>query len=91
MCRAWAMRLAEREGAPLGVTPEVALGPSRLARFADVRRRVCMLLHTGGFSYPTIGLAIGRDHTSVIDAVRVREGQLARQYGLPWSPRRRAA
>lgn len=46
-----------------GVMPEVITGPSRKARMFRARSAVALAARCGGYSYPKIGVALGRnDH-----------------------------
>lgn len=45
-------------------------GPSRMPRICRARELVCYIAHTHGYSYPEIGHALGRHHTTIMHAVR---------------------
>lgn len=45
-------------------------GPSRMPRICRARELVCFIAHTQGYSYPEIGHALGRHHTTIMHAVR---------------------
>ncbi len=64
--------------AAFGVTVKELSGPSRLRRVL-VPRQVAMFLarETCGLSFPRLAAAFGRDHTTVLHAVRKIEAELA--------------
>lgn len=72
--------VAEREAelvAPrFGVVPLSVFAENREPNVVAARRAVCKELRALGWSYPRIGRAIGRHHTSVLELVRrgVEEG-----------------
>jgi chromosomal replication initiator protein len=54
-----------------GVTVTALLRRDRHRQIAEARGVACWLLRTvGGLSYPEIGRAIGRDHTTAMSAIR---------------------
>lgn len=53
-----------------GVTIEAMLGPARHKTVAAARHALMCNLRIRGYSYPEIGRLVGRDHTTVIAAVR---------------------
>jgi chromosomal replication initiator protein len=67
-----------RVAAAFGVTPKELLGASRLRRVL-VPRQVAMFLarEACGLSFPRLAAAFGRDHTTVLHAVRKVEADLA--------------
>lgn len=65
--------VAERNG----VSIEAITGPGAYQSIVRVRDEVCWVLRRSGFSYPEIGIAVNRDHTSVMAAVRRFEARLA--------------
>lgn len=57
-----------------GVRPEDIVGPSRYSLYIPARFAVCTALSRRGWSYPQIGRFLGgRDHSSIIHAVRRAE------------------
>lgn len=48
------------------VAVEAIRGPSRAASISRVRRLAYRELRAAGYSYPEIGRAVGRDHTTVM-------------------------
>jgi chromosomal replication initiator protein len=64
--------------AAFGVTAKELMGPSRLRRVL-VPRQVAMFLarEACGLSFPRLAAAFGRDHTTVLHAVRKVEAGLA--------------
>lgn len=54
-----------------GTTPEAIRGPARDKSIATARMVACWLLRQTGLSYPEIGRAVDRDHTTVMHACRV--------------------
>jgi chromosomal replication initiation ATPase DnaA len=59
-----ARELAARLGAP-----DAILGPSRQPHLVEARAEVFRELRALGWSYPRIGRAVGRDHTTIHAAV----------------------
>lgn len=53
-----------------GVPPYMLRGTNRLKSYAAARHYAMYLLRVGGWSFPEIGSALKRDHTSVMSAVR---------------------
>jgi chromosomal replication initiation ATPase DnaA len=66
----------------LGVTVDEMLSRGRTKQLAHARAIVCWALRQKGFSFPEIGRALGRDHTSVIPAVRKIERAAEANVGL---------
>jgi chromosomal replication initiator protein len=64
-------RIVERVARAFDVSPKEILGPSR-QRLVLTARQVAMTLvrELAGLSLPQIGAAFGRDHTTVLHAVR---------------------
>lgn len=62
--------IAAEEGARAGVTVAEVLGERRQRFIAWARARVCVRLREQGFSYCGIGDRIGRDHTTVLHAMK---------------------
>ncbi len=48
------------------------VGPSKFAHVSTARREFCNRLRAMGWSYSAIGRLMGRDHTSIIEAVTRR-------------------
>lgn len=77
----WMRDILQAASDEFGVTPDHLVGYGR-ARLTSTARNVAMLVardHTM-FSYPQIGRALGRDHTTVIHA---RDGVAARMREEP--------
>jgi chromosomal replication initiation ATPase DnaA len=55
---------------PLGVDRDRLIGPERHARIADVRAIAMWVLRASGLSYPAIGDALHRHHTTCIHGVK---------------------
>jgi chromosomal replication initiation ATPase DnaA len=53
-----------------GLRPLDVLGPSKEALLLPARREVWRVLRSWGWSYPAIGAATGRDHSTVMAALR---------------------
>lgn len=67
--------IAAQVAAETGIPLPLILGPRRCkAPVARARQRVMWEARQCGLSYPEIGYAIGRDHTTVLHGVR-REAQ----------------
>lgn len=65
---------AERHGVR---RPEIR-GRSRVARIVKARDEAALLMHQRGLSYPQIGARLGgRDHSTIIAAVRRAKARLA--------------
>lgn len=61
------VRVADR----FGLSPELILSKDRTAPYAWARHCAMYLIHAHwGYSYPFVGRLFGRDHTTVIAAVR---------------------
>ena len=56
------------------VTPEAIEGRGRTGAVAAARAAVWCWLRARGWSYPEIGAAWGRDHTTIMSAVRKHGG-----------------
>ncbi|QDU18118.1 DnaA/Hda family protein [Urbifossiella limnaea] len=70
--------IIEKVAAAFGVSPKELLGASRLRRVL-VPRQVAMFLarEVCGLSFPRLAAAFGRDHTTVLHAVRKIRAELA--------------
>lgn len=69
------------------------LGPSRKPEDCRIREIICYIAREKGFSYPQIGRAIGRHHTSVLHAVanerkRRAEQGFAEDQTMPYNEQR---
>ena len=62
--------IARQVAAEAGIEPEVIFGRCRKASSCRVRELVCYIARHHDISYPRIGRALGRDHTTIINAVR---------------------
>ena len=62
--------IARQIAVETGIEPAVIFGRSRKANDCRVRDLVCYIARRHGMSYPRIGMALGRDHTTIISAVR---------------------
>ena len=51
-----------------GMLPEVITGRSRQARIFRARSSVALAARVAGYSYPQIGLQLGRDHKVIMNA-----------------------
>ena len=54
-------------------------GPSKLRYVVQARQLVMYLAHKSGISYPVIGRALNRDHTTIMHGVKaekIRRGEL---------------
>lgn len=72
------VRVVTEEAAIAGIPPElVLLTDDRRRTVAWVRQRACTRLRAMGFSYPAIGDAIGRDHSTVIFAIKASPSETA--------------
>ena len=65
----------ERVSAELGVTVGDILSRTRLRHVAHARAVVAWVLRQHELSFPAIGRLLGRDHTSIMTAVRKIEGE----------------
>lgn len=64
------------------ISIELIVGPSRLRRIAIVRQEAMWLARAYGFSYPDIGAAMLRHHTSVMAGERVTGARISKRPGL---------
>ena len=61
-----AREVADLTGIPL----DDIMGRCRKGEVCRARELVCYVAYSRGFSYPRIGMALGRDHTTIMQAVR---------------------
>lgn len=61
---------AQRICAIVGVSLESATGPSRRRLDVEARHRIVLLLRKRGMSSTEIGVVLGRDHSSILSALR---------------------
>lgn len=59
-----------RTAAEFGVPTEVILEHTRISNYVNARHVVAWLLRRDDWTYPEIGAAMGRDHTTIIHAVK---------------------
>lgn len=50
----------------VGLRPEAVRGPRRLSELVRCRRAIALRLRQEGCSYPEIGRALGKHHTSIL-------------------------
>lgn len=65
-----------------GVSIALVVGPNRSQRIAAVRFEAMWLARAYGFSYPDVGAAMLRRHTTVMAGERVVEARIAKRAGL---------
>jgi hypothetical protein len=65
--RALARQIADNHG----VTVDDLVGKSRFHHLAVARHELYATLRQWGWSYPAIGRFVGRDHTTIISAIKV--------------------
>lgn len=53
-----------------GVTPDDILGPKRWPRIVRARDALCCSLHGSGMASTDIGRLLGRDHSTVLTAIK---------------------
>jgi chromosomal replication initiation ATPase DnaA len=70
-----AIQVAKKSGVPV---PSI-YGKSMAKPTVAARHLVMYLAHMAGLSYPTIGRAMNRDHTTVMDAVRREKERRAKE------------
>ena len=58
-------------------------GPSRVKHIVLARQMVMYLAHLDGLSYPAIGTAMNRDHTTIMDAVKREKARRALETETP--------
>lgn len=63
-------RIAGEVAEKLGIPAEAILSRSRDREVCRARELVCFVAREHGLSYPRIAAALGRDHTTIISAVR---------------------
>lgn len=61
-----------------GATQEQVLGSSRLKHVAAARHEVFLALREAGWSFPAIGAAMNRDHTTVMAGVKKAQERAAK-------------
>ena len=61
----------------IGIPVSAIYGPDIQRQTVAARHLVMYLAHMEGLSYPIIGRAIGRDHTTVMDAVKREKARRA--------------
>jgi chromosomal replication initiation ATPase DnaA len=71
--RAIALKLATEAGAELGLTLEEVLEPRRFKSQVEARRRAYAAARALGWSYPEIGRAFNKDHTTILNALQKAE------------------
>ncbi len=83
-CRAIATEARDRVRAiavavarSVGIPVSAIYGPDVQRQTVAARHLVMYLAHMEGLSYPIIGRAIGRDHTTVMDAVKREKARRA--------------
>ena len=59
-----------------GITRADIYGRSHSRKYAHPRQEVMWLARQAGLSFPQIGKALGRDHTSVLHGIRAHEARL---------------
>lgn len=70
------IRVIEEVSDHYGVSPEDILGRSKKRRIVDARHAAMFVARTvTGLSFPVLGRAFDRDHTTVLSAVRAVEGR----------------
>lgn len=69
----WAKRLTALVEESYGIAAIDLVGPRRFKRLSEARFVLCWLMRQAGASYPEIGHQLGRDHTTIINAVRAVE------------------
>jgi len=68
------------------LTYEVMISNVRWHAAAAARREFYVLLRSKGWSFPRIGQLVGRDHTTILAAVRAANGPQARLQGIDIEP-----
>lgn len=68
-CSGAAFVMIERVSRACGLAPAAILSRSRLRCYAEARQIAFWLLREAGLSYPQIGAALNRDHTTVLHGV----------------------
>ncbi|MBJ2153806.1 chromosomal replication initiator DnaA [Paracoccus sp. IB05] len=69
MERATVREIARQVAKEAGVKPAVIFGPGRKQKDFSLRALVCYIARRHGMSYPRIGMALGRDHSTIRSAV----------------------
>ncbi|WP_283176806.1 helix-turn-helix domain-containing protein [Gemmobacter sp. 24YEA27] len=69
MERVTVREIARQVAKEAGVKPAVIFGPSRKQKDFRLRALVCYIARRHGMSYPRIGMALGRDHSTIRSAV----------------------
>ena len=68
--RKTAYEIAEKIALSIGISVGNLTGRSRYRHIVQGRRELYILLREKGWSYPAIGAFVGRDHTTIIAAVK---------------------
>lgn len=71
------LKIVDAVSEATGIPAKRILGPRRDGPTARARQIVMYEARRAGLSYPQIGEALGRDHTSVIHGVRAEEKRRA--------------
>lgn len=66
----WTARIIATTAAHYSLPVDDLTGPTKKANVTEARHVACWLLRDAGRSYPEIGRHIGRDHATVMNAVR---------------------
>ncbi len=70
-------RIARTAGALWAVDPDTILSRSQRKRVVAARAAVCAVMRNNlGMTYPDIGATLGRDHTTVMHAVRTCDPEM---------------
>ena len=65
-----AQALAEELAAETKIPVDCIMGDSHDPNVVEVRHRLWRMLHESGLSTPAIGAAVGRDHTTILAALK---------------------
>lgn len=59
----------------MGYDIYVIRGPSKASEYVNVRRQIAAQLQDEGCSYPTIGRALNRDHSTIVSLLKGGKGK----------------
>lgn len=69
--------IVRKVGSVLEIDPALILSDKRWSILVDARAAVAVAMRKRGASYPYIGKALGRDHTSILHLVRTFDARVA--------------
>jgi chromosomal replication initiation ATPase DnaA len=77
------LHVANRVSREVGIPLQAMLSASRSGTLVRARRALYLALRAEGLSYQEIGRCVGRDHTTIIAALKGRASDQCAQCGKP--------